>query len=99
MAQSHYRIQQHGQAGNMIEMGVRQKNMVNCQQCLQRQTADTRAGVDQHMLIQQKSSGPVLSTNTTTATQHLELHAQASAALPVTSPCGPKTMRTPSNSI
>src|SRR3972149_7926411 len=71
-------IHQKRDAGNMIEMGMRDEDMVDHAQLSQAEFAHTRACVDQHVVIQQHGGGAEVSAYAAATAEYPEFHRQLS---------------------
>ena len=53
-------VHHQGQGGDMVQVGVGQEHALDPAHFVQRQVADTRAGIDQRVVIDQERRGPTV---------------------------------------
>lgn len=59
----------------MVEMDVRQEDITDRRQCVERQVADAAAGVDQDVVVEpQRGSALGAATDSAITAEHLQLH-------------------------
>ena len=67
-------INQQGQAGNMIQMRVRDEHMVDDAHLGQAEIPQSGSGIDQHIMIDQQRSGAEVATYPPTTSKHAQFH-------------------------
>ena len=55
-----HRVHHQRQRGDMVQVGVGQENAIDAAHFVQRQVSDTRAGIDQRVVIDQERRGPTV---------------------------------------
>jgi hypothetical protein len=58
----------------MIKMAVRQEDMIDCRQLLERETGDARARIDQDIVIQQEAGGVPATAYAAGTAQYFQFH-------------------------
>ena len=69
-----HRIQQQGQPQHMIEVAVGQEYVIDRSQLLERKPCNAGPGIDQDVIVQQKTGGVPATANAAGATQYSQLH-------------------------
>jgi hypothetical protein len=67
-------VGQQADAQHMVEVRVRDQDVVDARHLVEREVADAGAGVDQHVVVEQKGGGAVASCDGAGATEHANLH-------------------------
>lgn len=74
LAQSDHGVDQQGQAGDMVEMGVGDENMIDGDHVLDRQIVCAGAGIDEDVAIHQHGCGAQAAAYAAAASQNFDLH-------------------------
>lgn len=74
LPQTDHGVRQQRHAGNMVEVRMREKNMVDAQHLLDAEVGRAGARIDQDVVIHQQRGGAQAATDTATVAQYLDYH-------------------------
>ncbi len=75
LAPPQHAVGEQGHAQHVVEVRVREQDVVDAFQLVEREIADAGAGVDQHVLVEQEAGGAAVARDRPGAAEDLDFHA------------------------